>query len=258
MLDVHPPHEAVHSWKAFFIHIATIVIGLFIAIGLEQTVEYFHHRHVSAHLEEQIREVLESNVETDAESVQTLGHLRAYLLDVRAAIIGRLEGRKDPAPPPSDDPRMLVFKAAFPSLAPYDAAKQSGTVAYLPTERVRIYGRLAFQREILLVTRDRWVDAITALGIFNERYEDSAGISLMVAISKAPDIEKLSHAELTEYLNVVAALIKQNDMMIGRITYFDAECRAVLGGVKTERELVKAVRAAMSGSPDSAPPAVRN
>ena len=44
MLDVHPPHEAAHTWKDFFIHIATIVIGLIIAVGLEQTVEYLHHR----------------------------------------------------------------------------------------------------------------------------------------------------------------------------------------------------------------------
>ena len=45
MLDVHPPHEAAHTWKDFFIHIATIVLGLLIAVGLEQTVEFLHHRH---------------------------------------------------------------------------------------------------------------------------------------------------------------------------------------------------------------------
>src|SRR6202167_5620564 len=50
MLDVHARHETVHSWKDFFIHIATIVIGLLIAIGLEQTVEYFHHRHQVAEM----------------------------------------------------------------------------------------------------------------------------------------------------------------------------------------------------------------
>ncbi len=38
MLDVHPPHKAAHTFKDFFIHIATIVIGLLIAVGLEQTV----------------------------------------------------------------------------------------------------------------------------------------------------------------------------------------------------------------------------
>jgi len=45
MLDVHPAHHAATMWRDFFIHIATIVIGLLIAIGLEQTVEFFHHRH---------------------------------------------------------------------------------------------------------------------------------------------------------------------------------------------------------------------
>ena len=32
MLDVHPPHEAAHTWKDFFIHIATICVGLLIAV----------------------------------------------------------------------------------------------------------------------------------------------------------------------------------------------------------------------------------
>jgi hypothetical protein len=35
MLDVHPPHTAVHGWRDFFIHIVTIVSGL-LAISLEQ------------------------------------------------------------------------------------------------------------------------------------------------------------------------------------------------------------------------------
>ncbi|GAC1676716.1 MAG: hypothetical protein NVS9B2_27370 [Steroidobacteraceae bacterium] len=43
MLEVHAPHETVHTWKDFFIHIATISVGLLIAIGLEQIVEHFHH-----------------------------------------------------------------------------------------------------------------------------------------------------------------------------------------------------------------------
>lgn len=43
MLDVHPPHAAIHGWRDFFVHIATITIGLLIAVGLEQTVEYVHH-----------------------------------------------------------------------------------------------------------------------------------------------------------------------------------------------------------------------
>jgi hypothetical protein len=50
MLDVHAAHETIHTWKDFLIHLTTIVIGLLIAVGLEQTVEYFHHRHQVAEM----------------------------------------------------------------------------------------------------------------------------------------------------------------------------------------------------------------
>src|SRR5205807_10431000 len=61
MLDVHPPHERVHSWTQFFIHIAAITIGLLIAIGLEQTVVYFHHRHQLQEARRELAVELETN-----------------------------------------------------------------------------------------------------------------------------------------------------------------------------------------------------
>ena len=45
MLDVHAPDHTPHTWRDFLIHIATIVIGLLIAVGLEQSVELMHRRH---------------------------------------------------------------------------------------------------------------------------------------------------------------------------------------------------------------------
>ena len=56
MLDVHAPHQSVHTWKDFFIHIATISIGLLIAIGLEQTVEFVHHRRQAAEMAENLKQ----------------------------------------------------------------------------------------------------------------------------------------------------------------------------------------------------------
>ena len=61
MLEVHPAHHAANSWKEFFIHIATIVLGLLIAVGLEQTVEYFHHRRQVAEVREDLRGEREAN-----------------------------------------------------------------------------------------------------------------------------------------------------------------------------------------------------
>src|ERR1700692_2500420 len=61
MLDIHPAHHAASSWKEFFVHIATIVLGLLIAIGLEQTVEYIHHRHLASEARASIQRELIHN-----------------------------------------------------------------------------------------------------------------------------------------------------------------------------------------------------
>ncbi len=43
-LNVHAPHQAVHTWKDFLVHIAAIAIGLLLALALEGLVEYVHER----------------------------------------------------------------------------------------------------------------------------------------------------------------------------------------------------------------------
>ena len=63
-MDVHPPDQAIHSWRDFFVHIATIVVGLLIALMLEQSVEWLHHRHMMAEAREQLQQELENNRRT--------------------------------------------------------------------------------------------------------------------------------------------------------------------------------------------------
>ena len=61
MIDIHPSTHAANTWREFFIHIATIVLGLLIAIGLEQSVEYFHHRHQAREARASIQRELVEN-----------------------------------------------------------------------------------------------------------------------------------------------------------------------------------------------------
>ena len=61
MLDVHPSHHAASSLKEFLIHIATIVIGLLIAVGLEQVVEFGHHRRELAQVRRELNDEREAN-----------------------------------------------------------------------------------------------------------------------------------------------------------------------------------------------------
>src|ERR1700746_1359885 len=81
MVEVHPPHERVHSWAQFFVHIAAIVIGLIIAVSLEQTVELFHHRHQ--------REQLEAALQRDGRANRA--YIKADIAKAQGVLDGALE-----------------------------------------------------------------------------------------------------------------------------------------------------------------------
>jgi hypothetical protein len=141
MLDVHAPHEAAHTWKAFFIHIATIVVGLCIAVGLEQTVEYFHHRHQVAETREALRVERESNIRAFAESVGEF-HRQSAALANNIMVLRYLQ--QHPATPEAKLPGILVWHA-IPgnySDSAWRTAQQSGVTALMPQDEVRKYAVL--------------------------------------------------------------------------------------------------------------------
>jgi hypothetical protein len=43
-LDIHAPHDPIHSWKDFLLHLVIITVGLLIAVGIEGCVE-LHREH---------------------------------------------------------------------------------------------------------------------------------------------------------------------------------------------------------------------
>lgn len=141
MLDVHPPHEALHTWKGFFIHIATIVIGLCIAVGLEQTVEFFHHRHQVAETREALRVERESNIRAFAESVSEFHRQTAALIN-NIIVLRYLQ--QHPGTQEALLPGILVWHA-IPgkySDSAWRTAQQSDVTALMPQDEVRNYAAL--------------------------------------------------------------------------------------------------------------------
>jgi hypothetical protein len=78
-MDVHPPQHAITTWRDFFIHIATIVVGLLIAIGLEQTVEWLHHVHQIREIRHNLHDELTANVASFHRNLHFVRHDRAML-----------------------------------------------------------------------------------------------------------------------------------------------------------------------------------
>ena len=86
MLDVHAPHETIHTWKNFLIHIAAIVVGLLIAVCLEQTVEFFHHRDQREQLEAALRRDGEANREYIKDDVARAQRILDWAMGQSAAL----------------------------------------------------------------------------------------------------------------------------------------------------------------------------
>jgi hypothetical protein len=71
-MDVHPPHEAIHTLRQFLMHLLTITIGLLIALALEHWAEYIHERHLVHEAERRVRIEIQGNSNSLANHIQDL------------------------------------------------------------------------------------------------------------------------------------------------------------------------------------------
>jgi hypothetical protein len=137
MLDVHPAHHAATTWHDFLIHIATIVLGLLIAIGLEQTVEYFHHRHQLHQLEADLRAEGIRNLHIALDNIHGSELRRQSDANQYAEFLHAAREHRAPAAYP---PQFIMYTK--PAFAVWTVAQQSGTLDLLPREDALSYARL--------------------------------------------------------------------------------------------------------------------
>jgi hypothetical protein len=235
MLDVHVPHKTEHTWRDFIIHIATITVGLFIAIGLEQTVEYFHHLHPRHQLEEDLRDELRTNLHRDADDFRMFSQIRAYTVELKSAVSARrTSAASPPGPPAANDTRRYQVPAA-PSIAIWEAAKLDATIPLLPSRKIDLFNAVVLQYNLTFVAMDDFQHAAFALESFEERFADSPGAFDMGYPAPPPPLDIMSPADLAQYESLLAAYIKAVDRLTVRLHFFDRVIRGVLDGA-TDRE----------------------
>ena len=143
MLDIHPPHHAASTWRDFFIHIATICIGLLIAIGLEQTVEAIHRAQERRAFIAAFHAECEENLKSLDSIVDATQRNVVYF---RAAIVALRDAK-----PQADfvtvtlPSRVSTAGRHSPSRAVWTAAKASGKVALLDDGLAQVYDRVDFE-----------------------------------------------------------------------------------------------------------------
>lgn len=82
MLDVHSPHERIHGFRDFLLHLLTITIGLLIALGLEGCVEWSHHRHLRQEADANLHQEIRDNKKELAETRSSIANERENLINV--------------------------------------------------------------------------------------------------------------------------------------------------------------------------------
>jgi hypothetical protein len=130
MLDVHPAHHAATTWREFFIHIATIVLGLIIAVGLEQAVEYLHHHH-------QARETRKNIQNEIAENLDILDYNQKQLSDTQQELNHNLDLLDSSAPDSQILPQLgTAWTLDRRHDAAWNAAKIDGSLALIPPSQI--------------------------------------------------------------------------------------------------------------------------
>jgi hypothetical protein len=153
MLDVHAPHETVHTWRDFFIHIATICVGLLIAIALEQSVEALHHAHERQALVQEMRLEAERNVgllRTDID--RNLDRARWDIAVMNALQAAQPQEGVVTVVLPS---HKAFLPQIYPSRAVWSVARTNGKVALLSEHQAEIYDRLDNEAQDESAAEDR-------------------------------------------------------------------------------------------------------
>jgi len=160
-MEVHPPDRPIMTWKQFLVHMSTICLGLLIALGLDQTAEYLHHRHQGHQFEEDMRMEAERNLELIAVDHKALHNQAGYYQSCRMALAAaRPEGGKwrVELPSPPGPVSLMVFNS--PSVAVWTIGKESQLVPFISASRARLFDRLTYQSDLLTVLRAQYIDLV--------------------------------------------------------------------------------------------------
>jgi hypothetical protein len=154
------------SSNAPFIHIGIISVGLLIAVGLEQTVEYFHHRHQAEHTREMLAVEMADNDRVVERARYFLTTHEDYLFK-DLAVLGRL--RRHALQP--TDRIVLYHPPTTLADSAWQTAQQSGAIALLSYSEIQSYAKIYGIQADFVVTM---ADSMTAIQNANTMFYSSA------------------------------------------------------------------------------------
>lgn len=208
MLDVHPPHEPIHGVRDFMLHIATITIGLLIALALESGVEALHHRHMVREAREQLRGEIEENRLLLAQDRRNLKNNQGILRN-DIVLLTRLKGRFT-----STDTSAFRLPWAWsgPLDAAWQTAREDGALALMPYTDAHglalVYGQ-----------QDNVNDQATAY--INHVYAARAPFTASSDLNARPDPNALTPSQVDESIRALETVLADMQYLDALMTSLD-------------------------------------
>ncbi len=171
VIDVHPPHEPMHGWRDFLLHLTTITIGLLIALSLEGMVEWQHHRHLVHEAEASLHAEIQGNANRMPSIIADL-HKREKELKTDITVLQYVQ-QNHKAPKDAD----MVISYHFQDFSDegWKTAQSTDALSYMPYARAQEYSFIyGAQADFLLAQREALRNAATTAGVLSSDIDEHA------------------------------------------------------------------------------------
>ena len=157
-MDIHPPYGPIHSFKDFFLHLLTVILGILIALFLEGLIEWGHHRSLAeearSNLTVEIRENRQLLTGGLAAAPDAEQRLKAPIETIEAYRKNHRDDRTS---------KLDWSFGLFPlSATAWSTAASTGALGYMDYSEVKAYTRAyVLQEEFLTMqqsTLGKWLD----------------------------------------------------------------------------------------------------
>ena len=213
MVDIHPPHGPIHSWKDFAIHLLTVVLGILIALSLEGLLQWRHHRAMAEEATQKLTDEIRHNRDVLAVGL-TQAPDAEKRLKTTVEVIEAFKRNHREESARSFDWSFGLFELAGTA---WSTAASTGALSYMEYRQLQGYTKIYILQEQLMTLQQttfaKWLD----LQKWGKRDDLKSGLSRLTA-AELSEIEieasaALVHTEAEE--SVARALMQQYTSIVG-------------------------------------------
>jgi hypothetical protein len=238
MIDIHPPHHAPMTKREFITHLFIVILGILIAIGLEQTVEALHHWRERDALVEDFHRECSHNLQVFDFDLDVLRQGIAWQRTSLAALRnaqphGGYITVTMPQPPAQNN-------LQAPSRSVWSVARTSGKVDLLPENIAEVFDRVDGEAE-------HWNDVVRPASDAFQRmksFADRTGSALNTGATV-----HLTLAQRDAAAAVIDNLLTQYEQERLWLARWQGASQSVLRGVQSRADMVDDIKRATAASP---------